>query len=179
MKFCGQQELPALLGGTGSLTAAEKQAVLDAGIDGDVASVLVNRSVTVRLGTTHLLCTGVGDFSLDRRLLTKVADALQLPKRTMKDCRINPSHYAPERELGLLTGMVSPFVSPAVSRQRLQAVVLLDPHVNEADQQTVAISLSPFESMLVPLTKFRSIVQLYAQRAHADIVWTSIGHDAA
>jgi hypothetical protein len=100
-----------------SLRAADKQAVLDALPVS--ARVWVNKTVTVRLGTMHLLCTGVGDFTLDRRLLAAVAHELCLPKRAVKDCHINPADYSPESELGLLTGMVSPFVSPGLSAYRL------------------------------------------------------------
>ena len=61
-----------------SLRAAEKQAILDARWGHQ--HVLVNKTLTIRLGTMHLLCTGVGDFTLNRSLLSAVATALHLPK---------------------------------------------------------------------------------------------------
>jgi hypothetical protein len=82
-----------------SLQASEKQAILDTRWSHQ--RVLVNKTVPLRLGTTHLLGTGVGDFTLHRSVLSAVATALRLPKRIVKDCHINPADYAPEYALGL------------------------------------------------------------------------------
>jgi hypothetical protein len=41
-----------------------------------------------------------GDFTLPRSLLAAVAQALHLPKRSLKACQINPADYAPEEALG-------------------------------------------------------------------------------
>lgn len=160
---------------TPSLRAAEKQAVLDARWGHQ--RVLVNKTLTVRLGPMHLLCTGVGDFTLHRSLFSEIALALHLSKRSVKDCQINPADYAPESALGLLTGMVSPFVSPGVSAHRLQAVIVLEGTVVEYEPraQMVAISLSPYESLLVPLTQFRALTQRYAQRAYPTLRCLEIG----
>jgi hypothetical protein len=157
-----------------SMSAAAKQAVLDAELNG--VPVLVNKTVTVRLGAAHLLCTGVGDFTINRHVLAKVASVLGLPKKTAKACRINPPDYSPEHELGLLTGMVSPFVSPSISGRRLHAVVRLgSTEVAHGDKPMVAISLSPFESLLVPLAEFGRLARLYAVTAYPDIEWVEIG----
>jgi hypothetical protein len=161
-----------------SLRAAEKQALLDDLLDNE--RVLVNKTLTVRLGTMHLLCTGVGDFTLNRGLLSAVANELRLPKRIAKDCHINPADYSPEYELGLLTGMVSPFLSPSLSAHRLQAITLLtETEVGyEQREQTVAVSLSPFESLLVPLAQFRMLAQMYARRAYPALRWLEIDRQA-
>jgi hypothetical protein len=158
-----------------SLRAAEKQTVLDT-LQGN-ERVLVNKTVTIRLGTMHLLCTGVGDFTLHRSLLSAVAHALGLPKRILKDCQINPVDYAPEYELGFLTGTVSPFLSPGMSTRRLQAVILLTETAGGCEQRDewVAISLSPFESLLLPRTQFHVLTQLYARRAYPALRWQEIG----
>jgi hypothetical protein len=137
--------------------------------------LLVNKTVTVRLGATHILCTGVGDFTLNRSLLSQVADELRLSKRMIKACRINPPDYSPEYELGLLTGMVSPFFAPPEQPRRLQALVLLEAtEIGPAEAQLVAISLSPFESLVVPRVDFGVLTRLYVQRAHPDLQWTKI-----
>lgn len=156
-----------------SVTAAAKQTVLDAGLHG--VKVLVNKTVTVRLGTLHLLCTGAGDFTMNRTVISEVANKLHLPKRVTKDCRINPADYSPEYELGLLTGMVSPFFPPTRSRRRLRALVLMKaPEVGAADDHMVAISCSPFESLVVPLVDFGGLTELYARRAYPDLQWAII-----
>jgi hypothetical protein len=156
-----------------SVTAAAKQTVLNAGLNG--VGLLVNKTVTVRLGATHILCTGVGDFTLNRSLLSQVADELRLSKRMIKACRINPPDYSPEYELGLLTGMVSPFFAPPEQPRRLQALVLLEAtEIGPAEAQLVAISLSPFESLVVPRVDFGVLTRLYVQRAHPDLQWTKI-----
>ena len=157
-----------------SLRAADKQAVLDAQW-GD-ARVLVNKTLTIRLGTMHLLCTGVGNFTVHRNLLATLAHALRLPKRLVKDCQINPADFAPESELGLLTGMVSPVLSPGMPAYRLQAVTLLtETEIGcEQQEQMVAISLSPVESLLVPLAQFRLLAHLYARRAYPALQWLEI-----
>jgi hypothetical protein len=157
-----------------SVTAAAKQTVLNAGLDG--VGLLVNRTVTVRLGTTHILCTGVGDFTLNRGLLSQVADELSLSKRIIKACRINPPDYSPEYELGLLTGMVSPFFAPPARPGRLRALVQFEAtEIGPEEAQLVAISLSPFESLVVPRVDFGVLTQLYAVRAHPDLLCTRIG----
>lgn len=134
-------------------------------------------SVTVRLGTTHVLCTGVNDSTLNRRPLSQVADELSLPRRIIKACRINPSDYSPEYELGLLTGMVSPFFAPAARSERLRALALVEAtEIGSEEAQLVAISLSPFESLIVPRVDFGVLTQLYVQRAHPDLQWTKIDY---
>jgi hypothetical protein len=162
-----------------SIRAADKQAVLDALLVN--ARMWVNKTVTIRLGTMHLLCTGVGDFTLNRSLLAAVANELRLPKRTVKDCHINPADYSPESELGLLTGMVSLFLSPGISVHRLHAAILLTETAVGCAQrdQMVAVSLSPFESLLVPLAHFHILTQMYAQRAYPALRWLTIDRHTA
>jgi hypothetical protein len=161
-----------------SLRASEKQAILDAGWGH--WRVLVNKTLTIRLGTTHLLCTGVGDFTLHRSLFSAIATALHLPRRIVKDCHINPADYAPEYALGLLTGMVSPFISPAISAHRLQAVIHLTETAGECEprEPMVAVSLSPCESLLLPLTQFRVLTQMYARRAYPTLQYLEIDRQA-
>jgi hypothetical protein len=157
-----------------SLRASQKQAVLDA--RWGYQRVLVNKTLTIRLGAMHLLCTGVGDFTLHRSLLSAVATALHLPKRIVKDCHINPSDYSPEYELGLLTGMVSPFISPGMSAHRLQAVIFLTATAGgwEPREHMMAVSLSPCESLLLPLTQFQALTQMYARRAYPKLRYLEI-----
>ena len=86
---------------------------------------------------------------------------------------INPAEYSPEEDLGLLTGMVSPFWAPGRSTHRLHAFILLTEPTGDGEQPAplVAISLSPWESLLVPRAQFRVLVQRYAQRAYPTLRW--------
>jgi hypothetical protein len=159
-----------------SVSAAAKQTVLDCGLSGP--RQLVNKSVTVRLGTLHLLGSGAGDFRMNRTLIYEIANQLCLTRRDIKACRINPADYSPEYELGLLEGMVSPFFSPAPSGRRLAAVILLEAaELALEKEQMVAILVSPFESLVLPLVDFSTVARLYAQRAYPDIFWTEIDCD--
>ncbi|EUA14966.1 hypothetical protein I546_0899 [Mycobacterium kansasii 732] len=108
-----------------SVKASTKQTLIAGGLDGSV--LLVNKTMTVRLDNQHFLFTGAGDFTINRRLLHRVAAELGLAKRAVKDCRINPADYCPESELRLLKGIVSPFFSPAIARPTLRGVVLIAP----------------------------------------------------
>jgi hypothetical protein len=164
---------------TPSLRAADNQAVLDAMPVN--MRVWANKTLTIRLGPMHLLCTGVGNFTLNRSLLSAVAHELRLPKRIVKDCHIIPADYSPEYELGLLTGMVSPFLSPALSAHRLHAVALLTETDVRGEQRPrmVAVSVSPFESLLVPLVQFRILAKMYARRVYPALRWLEIDRLAA
>ena len=42
----------------------------------------------------------------------------------------------------------------------------------------VAVSLSPFESLLVPLAQFRVLAQMYARRAYPALQWLEIDRHA-
>jgi hypothetical protein len=66
----------------------------------------------------------------------------------------------------MLPGMVSPFVSP-LQKTRVAAVVLLPwPRRWEEQGREVAVSLSLWESLLLPLRCLRDIVRGYAWRAY-------------
>jgi hypothetical protein len=142
-----------------SHSATQTQAVLPPG-------ALVQKTVTVEMAGKLLLCTCVGDQKLERTHLRAVAHALALPRRAAKHWSINPSTCDPVVEYGMLPGMVSPFVSP-LRKTRIAAVVLLPwPRRWEERGREVAVSLSLWESLLLPLRCLRDIVRCYARRAY-------------
>lgn len=155
-----------------SLKASTKQSLIGGCLKG--VTLHVNKTLTVRLGTQHLLLTGTGDFAVSRQLLQQITARFAFSKRIVKTCRINPTDFAPESELGLQVGMVSPFIAPAVSRQKLRGIALLATPQIDADDQMVAISLSPFESLVVRLCDFDALAYLYARRAYPDLYWTKV-----
>ena len=142
-----------------SHSAAQTQAVLPPG-------ALVQKTLTVAMAGRLLLCTCVGDRKLERKHLRAVADALALPRRAVKHCSINPSTCDPVEEFGMRPGMVSPFLPPLQST-RLAAVVLIPwPRWWEEKGREVAVSLSLWESLLLPLYCLRDSVCGYARHAY-------------
>ena len=146
-----------------SYSAAQTQAVLPPG-------VLVQKTVTVEMAGKLLLCICAGDRKLERTHLRAVADALALPRRAVKHCSINPLTCNPVMECGMLPGMISPFVSP-LRKTRVAAVVLL-PRWWEEKGREVDVSLSLWESLLLPLRCLKDIVCGYARYSypHAQLI---------
>jgi hypothetical protein len=145
-----------------SLSAAETQALLPSG-------VLVQKSVSVALADSLLLCTGPGTPRLKRWQLQAVATALALPRRAAHTCRINAAACFCRETFSMQAGMVSPFLHPS-SPTGLAALVLLPwPKRCEEQAQEVAISLSLWESLLLPLRYLRPLIRRYAARAYPEV----------
>lgn len=141
-------------------SAAETQAVLP-------PHVLVQKTVSVEMAGRLLLWTSVGEqeHTLDQR--RSVAEALGLPRRAAKQCSTNPATCPPEEEFAMLPGMVSPFLPP-LHPSRLAALVQVPwPADWEYQGKAVGVSLSLFESLILPLHCFRAILYQYAARAYA------------
>jgi len=142
-----------------SKSAAETQALLPPG-------VLVQKTISVTLGERLLLCTGVGTGSLARWHLRDMAAALALPFRTLKRCTINSSTHMPVETFAMQPGMVSPFLHPERAA-RLSALVLLPWRERwDAQEREVALSLSLWESLALPL---RPLIRQYARRAYPQV----------
>ncbi|SRR5712692_7658734 len=141
-----------------SLLASEKAAILP--------GHLVQKSITLRFAERLVLCSGVGDFRMSRPLLRQIARSLELEQSRYQRVRINPWEYPPEYLYGILEGMVSPFLR-AGHVTHLEAVVFLAFSDAQALPHTqVAISLSPFESLLVPLASFQQVLNAYADATY-------------
>ena len=146
-----------------SYSAEQTQALLPPG-------ALAQKTVTLVLGDARLLCTGAGSRNLSRRERRAMAEALGLPSRASKHGVLNPPPHASVERFGMLPGMVvSPFLSP--TRQNgLTALVLLPwPKRWDAQAREVAISLSLWESLLLPLSCLRPLVRLYDGRVYPGI----------
>jgi len=157
-----------------SLSTSEKAAILQ-----DVwgGGLLVQKTITVLFAQSLLvLCSSVGDYRLTRGDIRSISRALGLSKSRARHVRINPGEYPPEQEYGLLEGMVSPFLDPG-RPTRLSAVVFGEsPEVWSQENKRIAISLSPFESLLVPVDHYRSLRKAYASAAYSDGVrWFEVG----
>lgn len=141
----------------GSLRAAEKQEMLPA--------YLVQKTLTIKIAGKLVLCSGLGDFKISRRILGDLSSLLDLTRRDNR-CYINPASFIPEIELGLLRGMVSTFFSPGRITQ-LSLVAFIKP--SEHLKNDVAVSISPSESLILPCQLFADIVQAYAEEAYPHV----------
>jgi hypothetical protein len=145
-----------------SLSAAETQALLPPG-------VLVHKSVSMTLDETLLLCTVAGLQRITRQHLKVIAAALELPGSAVKRRTINPGIYCPVETFGIQPGIVSPFLHPT-HHSSVGALVLLPwPQRWEEQEREVALSLSLWESLLLPLRCLRPLVHSYARRAYPGV----------
>lgn len=145
-----------------SHTAAQTQALLPAG-------VLVQKTVSVAMAGSLLFGTTVGTQNLAREHLRYLAKVLALPRQAARNCTLNPASCDPIEEFGMLPGMISPFVRP-LRRTRLAAVALIPwPQAWEEQETEVAVSLSPWESLLLPLRCLRSMLCSYARCAYPTV----------
>jgi hypothetical protein len=146
-----------------TLAAASKQTLLPAG-------VMVQKTVTLQLGPLLAQVSGIGDFSLGRHSIRAIASALGLSRREASHHCINPVNCDPEKEYGLQTGMVSPFLAPKHPTGLAAVVQIPWPAQWEREQRQVAVSLSLSESLMLPLSSFLDVLRDYAKYAYPDHV---------
>lgn len=130
----------------------------------------VQKTVTILIGNKFILCSSIGILKIERKLLRKIASKLDIP-RSEFNIYLNPSIFVPEIELGLLRGIVSTFFSPNRITQ-LSIVALIIP--SSFPDKDIAISLSPFESLLIPSALFPKIVKKYAKLAYPYIPFVEL-----
>lgn len=153
-----------------SQRAAETQALLP-------PEVLVQKTISVTLGERLLLCTGVGIQSLTRWQLRDISAALALPNRTLKRGTINSSTHTSVEAFAMLPGMVSPFLHPERAAH-LSALVLLPwRELWEAqEREEVAISLSLWESLALPVRCLGPLLLRHARRAYPQARLIELGN---
>jgi len=145
-----------------TLSAAKTQTLLPPGM-------LVHKTVSMTLAEISLFCTGVGPQRLTRQQLHTIAAALEMPRRAAKQCTINPVTSDPVETFSMQPGMVSPFLHPSHHTDLGVLVLLPLPEQSEAQEQEVAISLSLWESLVLPLRCLRRLIRNYAKRAHPGV----------
>jgi hypothetical protein len=137
-----------------TLRAREKQTLLPAGVH-------VQKTVSLLLGGHLILVTGIGDCALERAGRFAIAAKLGLSRKAGRYATINPPGCIVEQAFGLLRGMVSPFL-PSGFGSSLHAIVQLPwLQVWEDEGHSVAISLSPYESLLIPLRCYHRMLHRY------------------
>ncbi len=143
-------------------SAEETQSVLPPG-------ALVQKTVSVEMDGKLLLYSGVGAQPITRRQVHTLAAKLSLFRRATKRCTLNPATCDPVQEFEMLPGMVSPFLRP-LRPTRLAALALVSwPRRWEEQAYEVAISLSPWESLLLPLRSLKAVLYSYARQAYPDL----------
>ena len=141
-----------------TLRASEKQALLP-------VRAQVQKTVSLLVGGRLVLVTWIGDRLLGRAERFALAAKLGLSRSAARQATLNPPGCVAEQEFGLLRGMVSPFL-PTGFGTKLHAVTQLSwPQVWEDEGQSVAISLSPCESLLIPLRCYRRILYHYVRQS--------------
>jgi hypothetical protein len=145
-----------------TLSADQTQALLPPG-------VLVQKTVSMTLADTLLLCTSAGPLRVTRQHLRALSATLELPRRAIKRCTVNPESYNPVETFAMQPGMVSPFLHPTL-HTALDVLALLPwPKRWEAQEREVAISLSLWESLVLPLRCLRPLIHSYARRAYPQV----------
>jgi hypothetical protein len=103
---------------------------------------------------------------LTRRQLRARATTLALPTCAVKRRTITPAACNPGETFATEPGLISPFLPPSRDAGVTALVVLPWPDRWEAQEREVAISLSLWESLLLPLRCLRQLLQLYARQAY-------------
>jgi len=145
-----------------TLSAVETQALLPPG-------VLVQKTVSLTLADTLLLCTGAGSQRVNRQQLRAISEALALPRRASKQCTVNAPNSNPVEIFAMQPGMVSPFLHPNHDSAFGALVLLPWPKRWEAQEREAAISLSLWESLALPLGCLRPLIRSYARRAYPGV----------
>lgn len=136
--------------------------------------VLVQKTVTIQFGPRVVLCTGVGLFTLARSQVYTIADALGLSRRMARQCRINPPDCSALDLFGMQPGMVSPFLPPGQHTGLTALVVLPLSAPCTAQEPEVALSLSLWESLLLPLHCLPDLLSEYAVRAYPAVRYLAV-----
>jgi hypothetical protein len=101
--------------------------------------------------------------------LRAITQALGLPSRGIRQGTITPANGEVMAECGLLQGMISPFLRPQRPTGLTTLVLLPWPKRWDAQAREVAIALSLWESLVLPLECLRPLMRLYATRAYPGV----------
>lgn len=126
------------------------------------SGVLVQKTLSLKCGNAYQLATGVGPWHISRQARRVLVAQGTLPSSANSGFTINPASFDVASELLLAPGMVSPFLKPGLV-SRLERVVILEP-VDIIEAQ-FAVSLSLFESLVLPVRHFVGIVSDYLSAA--------------
>ena len=112
-----------------------------------------------------VLVTWIGERLLGRAERFALGMKLGLSRKEARQATLNPPGCVAEQEFGLLRGMVSPFLPVGFGTRLLGVAQLSWPKAWEDEGRSVAISLSPCESLLIPLRCYRCILHHYVSQS--------------
>lgn len=145
-----------------TITAAEKQEILP-------RHVAVQKTITVLFHTIPVLVTGIGDFQFFNQHLNTIGRHLPLSSKERRHATINPRHIEPHVKYGMMEGMVSPFLSRYHASALTVLAYMTPPPESGEERNTVAISLSRYESLLIPQSLLFELLVSYADVAYPHI----------
>jgi hypothetical protein len=139
-------------------SASQTQAVLPTG-------VLVQKTVSLEIAGKLIVCSCLGDLKLQHQHVLDIGRMLALPRKAIDHATINPKTVDPV----VAFGMVSPFFPPQRPIQ-VDALALIPwPRQWEDQEKEIAISLSLWESLLLPVRCLRTLLHCYAVVAYPHI----------
>lgn len=143
-----------------TVTAAQTQAVLSSTT---VVQKTVCLEIVNRRGETPdlVVLTGLGNFALERGHRHVLADHLGYFHRAVKRAVLNPPWLDPVALFGMMPGMVSPFLAPEPPPPLAALAVLKT--LPPSDMTHVAVSVSLFESLVLPIATFFPLLESYAR----------------
>lgn len=131
--------------------------------------VIVQKSVSLAIGNRLMLCSCLGDHRLTHADYLHIGRTFSLSRKAIDHAATNPQTVDPVDVFGMADGMVSPFLPPHHA-EKIAALVLAPwPITWEQEETDVAISLSLWESLLIPVCCIRSIVRKYAAKVYSSI----------
>lgn len=145
-----------------SRTAVETQALLP-------PPAIVQKTVSLDMAGRLMLCTTVSTQLLARWHLRSIAATSGLPRRSLKHTTLNPATCDPLETFEMEPGMVSPFLRPHRATKLTALALLPWPDVWDEPEQEVGVSLSLWESVLLPLRCLRAIIRGYASVAYPSV----------
>jgi hypothetical protein len=131
--------------------------------------VLAQKTVLMTVGGISFVYTGVGPQRLTRQHLHSLAVALDLPCQVIKQCSINSLTFNSVETLGMHPGIISSFWHPLRPTGLTALILVLWPKQWEEQALAVAIALSLWESLVLPLHCLHQLIRSYAKQAYPEV----------
>lgn len=129
--------------------------------------VLVQKTLSIKCGDEYVLMTGVGNWTISKKQKVHLLKNGTLPPSARASFTINPPSLDVASVLKMAPGMVSPFLKPGTD-PCIERIIILKPEISINDTQ-FAISLSLFESLVLPTSHFVNIISMYLHSAFPKI----------
>lgn len=105
--------------------------------------------------TRHFLLSGVGDFRINNQAKARLAEELGVSKSVMGRMKINPEEFDTTLFIGLLPGVVGPFVQPHLLGNLVNVIYLKNAGESSG---FVALAVSPIDTFIVERPTFELLL---------------------